>query len=133
MGSLLWQLNDCWPVTSWSIIDYYGKPKAAWYAVKNAFDVNHLPLTDNVIPLQLKLKQPLFTVKLLSTNSLSSSSNQMAKYIQLAGFDSPYKLSDNFFDLQPGEVKTITVSGLELTESLLKTMRIQSLYDVYKK
>ncbi|MEI2750371.1 MAG: glycoside hydrolase family 2 protein [Ferruginibacter sp.] len=56
----------------------------------------------------------------------------MAKYIQLPGFDSQNKLSDNFFDLQPGEVKTITVSGLELNESLLKTMRIQSLYDAYE-
>ncbi|MEI2750370.1 MAG: hypothetical protein V9E88_16630 [Ferruginibacter sp.] len=55
MGSLLWQLNDCWPVTSWSIIDFYGKPKAAWYAVKNAFDVNNVPLPDTVIPRNLKL------------------------------------------------------------------------------
>ena len=36
MGSLLWQLNDCWPAASWSITDYYRNPKAAYYAVREA-------------------------------------------------------------------------------------------------
>jgi beta-mannosidase len=37
MGTLYWQLNDCWPVTSWSSIDWYGTPKALHYALKDAF------------------------------------------------------------------------------------------------
>ncbi|MBK9148953.1 MAG: hypothetical protein IPM12_14180 [Flavobacteriales bacterium] len=37
MGTLLWQLNDCWPGPSWSIIDYEGNPKPAYEAVKKAF------------------------------------------------------------------------------------------------
>lgn len=35
-GSLLWQLNDCWPVASWSTTDYYHTWKAAHYAVREA-------------------------------------------------------------------------------------------------
>jgi beta-mannosidase len=37
MGSLYWQLNDCWPVASWSSIDYYGKWKALHYSTKKSF------------------------------------------------------------------------------------------------
>ncbi len=37
MGTLFWQLNDCWPVTSWSVIDYYGNRKASYYTVKEKY------------------------------------------------------------------------------------------------
>lgn len=37
MGSLFWQLDDCWPVASWSSIDYYGEWKAAQYFAAKAY------------------------------------------------------------------------------------------------
>ncbi|KAL8926932.1 MAG: hypothetical protein Q9172_001593 [Xanthocarpia lactea] len=33
-GALVWQLNDCWPGQSWSIVDYHLQPKLAYYAIK---------------------------------------------------------------------------------------------------
>jgi len=38
MGTLYWQLNDCWPVASWSSIDYYGNWKALHYKVREKFN-----------------------------------------------------------------------------------------------
>lgn len=37
-GALIWQLNDCWPGTSWSLIDYELLPKASYYYAKKFFD-----------------------------------------------------------------------------------------------
>lgn len=37
MGAIYWQLNDCWPVISWSSVDYYGRWKALHYYAKRFF------------------------------------------------------------------------------------------------
>ena len=40
MGSLFWQLNDCWPGPSWSVVDYYGKEKQAYDVVKIEYSLH---------------------------------------------------------------------------------------------
>lgn len=37
MGTIIWQLNDCWPVASWAMIDYEGRWKAVQYYAKRFF------------------------------------------------------------------------------------------------
>ena len=36
-GTLYWQLDDCWPVASWSSLDYYGRWKALHYAARRFY------------------------------------------------------------------------------------------------
>lgn len=38
MGSVVWQLNDCWPVISWSAVDSAGHRKPLWYALRRAYE-----------------------------------------------------------------------------------------------
>ena len=66
MGTLYWQLNDAWPVTSWSSIDYYGNKKALQYKLKELYapvllslDVNNHSVyvtSDLLQPLSATLK-----------------------------------------------------------------------------
>ena len=36
-GAVVWQLNDCWPVSSWAVVDGDGRRKPVWYALRDAF------------------------------------------------------------------------------------------------
>ncbi|MBL7255228.1 glycoside hydrolase family 2 protein [Paractinoplanes lichenicola] len=36
-GTIMWQLNDCWPVTSWAAVDGDGRKKPLWYAMRDAY------------------------------------------------------------------------------------------------
>jgi len=51
-GALVWQINDCWPVTSWAIVDYYLRPKLAYYTVKREMAPISLGVTrkEHLIP-----------------------------------------------------------------------------------
>jgi beta-mannosidase len=53
MGSLYWQFNDCWPVTSWSTVDYYGNWKASQYQVKESFESIAFLFSDNTESLSI--------------------------------------------------------------------------------
>ncbi|HZX02867.1 glycoside hydrolase family 2 protein [Kribbella sp.] len=51
-GTILWQLNDCWPVTSWAVVDGAERLKPAWYALRAAYEPRLLtiqPRADEVL------------------------------------------------------------------------------------
>eukprot|EP00388_Colpodella_angusta_P019098 GDKJ01047708.1.p1 GENE.GDKJ01047708.1~~GDKJ01047708.1.p1 ORF type:complete len:159 (+),score=3.28 GDKJ01047708.1:29-478(+) len=132
MGTLLWQLNDCWPVASWSITDYYNTaPKAAWYAVKEAYKDQVNIARDTIRPKDLKLSNPKLTYQ-IKGNQLLIQSTSFAKYvfIDVDGYTEP--LSDNYFDLAPGKVKAITFNDKLLKGKPFK-VKVKSLWDVIGK
>jgi len=132
MGTLLWQLNDCWPVTSWSIVDASKTPKASWYAVKNAYAENATNQIDTILPKDWKLLKPIFKIVQIDKTNLSITSNVDAKFVYLSLNDNPLKCSDNYFDLSKGEKKIISVEDLSLIKKL-GNFNIFSLYDVLKR
>jgi beta-mannosidase len=56
-GSIIWQLNDCWPVTSWSLIDSELLPKISYYFVKNVYS-----------PVSMKIEKENMSLKILLSN-----------------------------------------------------------------
>ena len=132
MGTLLWQLNDCWPVTSWSIVDASKTPKASWYAVKNAYAENATNQIDSILPKDWKLLKPIFKIAKVDKSHFSITSNVDAKFVYLSLNDNPLKCSDNYFDLSKDEKKIISIDDLSLIKKLEK-FNIVSLYDVLKR
>jgi beta-mannosidase len=59
MGTLYWQLNDCWPVISWSGMDYKHRWKALQYQVKRSFEPVLLSFDEKGDSLQLYMVSDL--------------------------------------------------------------------------
>lgn len=53
MGSLYWQINDCWPTVSWASVDYYGNWKASHYQAKRSFE--KMIITEEMIANRIRL------------------------------------------------------------------------------
>lgn len=75
MGSMYWQLNDCWPAASWSSIDFLGNWKALHYEAKKSFKnvitssiVENDTLKTYVINDEMKLQRGSLSIRLMDFN-----------------------------------------------------------------
>jgi beta-mannosidase len=110
MGSIYWQLNDCWPVASWSSIDYYGRWKALQYYARRFYapvlvspHINGGTLlihvvSDKTTPIQgtLRLRIMNFSGQVIkeitqpvTIDPLASKAYQRVPLVDLCGADAP--------------------------------------------
>jgi beta-mannosidase len=222
MGSIFWQLNDCWPVASWSSIDYYGRWKALHYYARRFYapvlvsphvedgSVKTYIVSDKTEPIhsQLRVRLMDFDGKVLLEESqavevsaltskvyldwplrkltdaaggdasrvfvvaeLSSGEKQLSRNltylvpvgairlkpaqlkVETTGAGGSYKIrvtspvlarsvyvffgnldakvSDNYFNLLPGETETITVTSAASLDALKSQLTVISLMDAF--
>lgn len=115
MGTLYWQLNDCWPAVSWSSIDFFGNWKALHYKVKRAFEnilissvIENDTLKTFVINDNLKLHEGQLSIQILDFggNVIWEDSNQ----IQVVSNSSELKHELNLKSLQLNKNEVVVVS-----------------------
>ncbi|MHB8806607.1 MAG: glycoside hydrolase family 2 protein, partial [Anaerolineaceae bacterium] len=59
-GTLYWQLNDCWPVASWSSLDYFGRWKALHYAARRFYAPLLLSIEDKQTEMDITITSDLY-------------------------------------------------------------------------
>lgn len=111
-GTLYWQLNDCWPVTSWSSVDYFGNWKALHYQVKRSFEPLLVSITENevnyeihVINDELFSNEIQFKIALLDFNGKQIKIDEVA--LDVDGNSSEVLVAlpkENYFDKKLNEV-----------------------------
>lgn len=85
MGAIYWQLNDCWPVASWSSIDYYQRLKPLHYYAKKFFSPVMLSCEEEgMLTQNMEINDSAFnikpSVKLNVTNETHETKNVIVKY-----------------------------------------------------
>ena len=109
MGMVVWQLNDCWPVASWSSIDYCGRWKALYYYEKRCF-----------APILLSCAEEGVLTQDANPNA---EPYEVKKSIHL-NVANDLLLADNYFDMNAGE-KQVKILGGEPVG-----LRVRSVYDI---
>ena len=110
MGSIYWQFNDCWPVASWSSIDYFGRYKALHYAAKKFY---------------APVAMGLFRVKnKLTVNISNETMNTFEGEVRIFHSDAEFNVIRSY-------TKEFSVSPLSSTDVFSEEFTPENIYDEY--
>lgn len=124
-GALVWQINDCYPVSSWSLVDVYGRKKFSYYAMKRECE----PIGLGIYRIDVEKKgKPLTGAKPGPPHDLSDKKFVFDVWgINMTLKDSQGILEIRLFDIETGELihqslgdekKTVTLHANKTTEFL---------------
>jgi len=127
-GALVWQLDDCWPVASWSLIDYYGDLKASYYYTKRAFESVALSLVLNGDTIEAWVINDLLdgkggTLEMAAFNTEDKRTFRRTHKIEVPANSSELVARIPFSDVKKADPSNIVVVGV------LKVKGMQDRYD----
>lgn len=119
MGTLFWQLNDCWPGTTWSCMDYRKTPKAFYYALKDSY---------NTLLLSARKEGKAYAVY-LSSDSMHAVSGELRLQIKKMSGETVYRkalpvtveanTSRSYFTIDEPDLKGIDTSASYLAAEFI--------------
>lgn len=110
MGSIYWQFNDCWPVASWSSVDYYGRYKALHYAAKKFYAP---------VAMGLFAENGIITV-----NISNETMNEFEGKIEI-------KMCTNDFTVKKSSVEKVCVNALSSKDICEFNAQCANIYETY--
>lgn len=115
MGTLYWQLNDCWPVISWSSIDYFGNWKALQYKAKKSFadllisfEMNDQKVSTYIVNDHLQTINDTLSVKVIDFSGKELWSTQKFVTAKANASSKVYEFSLGELSINPEEVMLVT-------------------------
>ena len=141
MGTLYWQLNDCWPVASWSSIDFYGNWKALHYRAKELYaddvDLASWQQYYKVYPKDRQYPDPKFKVSQAWQNdgslvvTLKAETDLYDVYIDTDPHIDGH-FTHNFVDLRAGEKLTTTFIPVDPKADVQNVkIKVKTLNEIY--